>query len=53
VSEQLLLTNRKKNNTAKEEFFGKSIWEISPESQEGDIFSRKMSEEKNISTISG
>jgi PAS domain S-box-containing protein len=37
----------------KEEFFGKSIWEISPESQEGDIPSRKMSEEKISSALAG
>jgi PAS domain S-box-containing protein len=37
----------------KEEFFGKSLWEISPESQEGDIPSRKMSEEKISAALAG
>ncbi|HRR05554.1 MAG TPA: PAS domain S-box protein [Candidatus Woesebacteria bacterium] len=37
----------------KEEFFGKSIWEISPESQEGGIPSRKMSEEKISAALTG
>jgi len=37
----------------KEEFFGKSIWEISPEFQEGGSPSRKIAEEKISAALAG